>query len=82
MTPQNMIIPDLIKSLATVTDMDMQTYLWHDTSTDWSEIRISGEDNVSNLRRNTSGANSRYYWLYSFSIGGIIGLFERLGRCD
>lgn len=41
-----MVVPDLIKSLATVTDMDMQTYLWHDPGTDWSELGISGSSNA------------------------------------
>ena len=33
-----MIVPDLIKSLTEVTDMDLQTYLWHDPATDWSAL--------------------------------------------
>ena len=42
-----MVVPDLIKSLAKVTDMDMQTYLWHDTATDWSVIRNYGGYNAA-----------------------------------
>lgn len=41
MTPQIAVIPDLIKSLATVTDTDVQTYLWRDASSDWSTFQIS-----------------------------------------
>ena len=41
-----MVIPDLIKSLATVNNMDFQPYLWRDPGSDWSEIGMSGSDSA------------------------------------
>ena len=46
MTPQTMVVTDVIKSLATVTDMDTQPYLWPDTTTDWSTFLDGGDNNA------------------------------------
>jgi hypothetical protein len=42
-----MVIPDLIRSLSTVTDMDMQPNLWHDPAADWSIMTDYGNNNAA-----------------------------------
>ena len=54
-TPQSIVVPDVIKSLATVTDMHNQVHLWHDPSTDWSGVDSHGNNAFSNT----------FYWPYN-----------------
>ncbi|KAI9731061.1 MAG: hypothetical protein M1818_007918 [Claussenomyces sp. TS43310] len=52
--PQGVIVRDVVKKLATVSDLDMQLHLWHEPST-----------NTKNINLENNAFSSQLQWFYS-----------------
>ncbi|TAQ87222.1 hypothetical protein B7494_g4454 [Chlorociboria aeruginascens] len=53
LTPQNMVVREVMKKLATVNEMDIQQHLWHEPST-----------NVDNVDLDQKASSNTFFWFY------------------
>ena len=56
LTPQNMVVREVINKLATANDMDVQLHLWHEPST-----------NVGDVDLDEKASSNTFFWFYDVS---------------